>query len=96
MKDDLKYLKIEDDLNFLNGRRPHSFKMEDDLIITKWKTSSIFLKIEDNLIFFIWKILTSICLRMEDDLKKIYLYIYNQLQSTVHTSRQPDQQNKLK
>ena len=43
MEDDLKYLKIEDNLNFENGRRPHFLKMEDNLNITK---------MDENLNFF--------------------------------------------
>jgi hypothetical protein len=39
---------MEDDLNFFeNGRRPHFF--------FKWKTTSIILKMEDDLIFFLMK-----------------------------------------
>ena len=44
---------MEDDINKLaNGRRPQ--------ILRKWNTTSIFKKMEDDLIFFKWK--------MEDDL----------------------------
>ena len=46
MEDDLIFLKIEDDLNFLeNGRQPQ-FK-------GKWKTTSIFWQKEDDIIFFV-------------------------------------------
>ena len=48
---------MKDHLNILENER---LQMEDDLnFFLKWKTTSIFLKIEDNLSFF-WKI--------EDDL----------------------------
>jgi hypothetical protein len=72
MEDNLKYLKMEDDLNLFkwkttsylkNGRQPQYFE--------KLKMTSIFWKMEDDLLF----ILTSIYLRMEDDFKKIYIYI---------------------
>jgi hypothetical protein len=72
---------MEDDLNLVeNGRRPQFF--------SKWKKTYFY-------IFFLKKKMTSIYLRMEDNLK-INKYIYNQLHSTAHTSRQRDQQNKLK
>jgi hypothetical protein len=63
-------MKMEDDLNFLNGRRPQIF--------WKWKKTSTFLKLEDDLILFckwkkkskIWKIEEDLILfKMEDDLK---------------------------
>jgi hypothetical protein len=41
------------------------------------------------IILFFKRKMTSIYLRMEDDLNKYYMHI------TAHTSRQPDQQNKL-
>ena len=45
MEDDLNFSKMEDNLNFCkNGRCPQFFG--------KWKMTSIFLKIEDDLIFF--------------------------------------------
>ena len=34
---------------FFNGRQPQFFPMKDNLIFSKWKTTSIFLSIEDNL-----------------------------------------------
>ena len=53
--------KLEDNLNFLaNGRHPQYFG--------KWKTTSIFWKIEDDLIFWgKWKT-TKYFWKMEDDL----------------------------
>ena len=43
-EDNLIFFKMEDDLNFFeNGRRPQNFR--------KWKTTSIFLKMEDNITF---------------------------------------------
>ena len=56
MEDHLNFLKIEDDLNFFEKRRKHQCfdQIEDDLnsvdqmedcliLLTKWKTTSIFL-----------------------------------------------------
>ena len=48
MEDDLNFLIFEDNLDSFgneNGRRPQFF--------SKWKTTSIFLQIEDDLIFFL-------------------------------------------
>jgi hypothetical protein len=52
MEDDLKYLKIEDNLNFWKWKMTSFLKMEDNLNIMKWKKTSIFLKMEDDLNFF--------------------------------------------
>ena len=55
MEDDLIFfffVKMEDDLNiFENGRQPHFFlkKWMMTYIFWKWKTTSIFLKMEDDL-----------------------------------------------
>ena len=52
---------MEDDLNFFeNGRRPQLFQ--------KWKTTSIFSKMEDDLNFFKKTKTTSIFSKNEDDL----------------------------
>jgi hypothetical protein len=45
-----QFFQMEDDLNFLNGRRPkYSCEWKTTYNSFKWKTTSIFLKIKDNL-----------------------------------------------
>ena len=59
MEDDLNFILTEDTLNILvNGRQLHSFlkwkttsifKMGDNLILKKWKMTSICIQMEDDL-----------------------------------------------
>ena len=59
--------------------------MEDD----------IFLKMEDNFIFYKLK-MTSIYLRMEDDLIFYFIFAILTEHNTAHNSRQPDHHNNQK
>ena len=77
---------MEDDLIFLNERWPQYYENgRQPQLFRKWKTTSIFLKVEDDLIFiilFFKRKMTSLYLRMEDDLKKyknIYIYLLIQI-----------------
>ena len=72
---------MEDDLIFLNERRPRYYE-----IGRRPYFYNFFLQKKDDLNI----------LKNGRRPKKKYIYIYNQLHSTAHTSRQPDQQNKLK
>jgi transglutaminase/protease-like cytokinesis protein 3 len=58
---------------------PTRSNMEDNLNILKWKTTSIFLKKEDDLNF----------LKMEDDLKKIMQPIKSKNNNSFENGRQP-------
>ena len=46
---------MEDDLNFCNGRQPKLLKMEDDLNLRKWDTTSIFRQWKTTSILRKWK-----------------------------------------
>ena len=50
MEDNLNFLEIKGELNFLENQRQHQlFKMEDNINCLKWKTTSIFWWMEDDL-----------------------------------------------